>query len=310
MKDVTRSYRILLYHGVHPDGLSWGLANSSGKHIPRERFAAEMECLARSRPVVTMRDIAAAHRGESTLPDGAVAVTFDDGFLNNRTEAWPVLERYGIPATIYLATGYIGSGKMMWTDRLEAAILGTQGRRLDVDVAGVRLNYDLREDTGRVAAFTEIKARCKSSPNDMKDAVVDWIWEELGPDVAPDDPRYAFMNWDDARTMAKSELIEFGAHTVDHVALSRVPNEVMRSQIDLSVEAVNNELGIATPFFSYPEGQESDYNDDVIGYLREKGFDHAPSAIDGVNYVATTDPFHIRRTMVGFEGRPFPFPLA
>ena len=118
------------------------------------------------------------------------------------------------------------------------------------------------------------------------------------------------MNWDDARTMAKSALIEFGAHTVDHVALSRVPNEVMRSQIDLWVEAVNNKLGIATPFFSYPEGQESDYNDDVIGYLREKRFDHAPSAIDGVNDAATTDPFHIRRTMVGFEGRPFPFPLA
>ena len=310
MKYVSRSYRILLYHGVHSDDLSWGLANSSGKHIPRKRFAAEMECLARSHPVVAMRDIAAAHRGESTLPDGAVAVTFDDGFLNNRTEAWPVLECYGIPATIYLATGYIGSGRMMWTDRLEAAILSTRRSRLDVEVVGARLKYDLWEDTSRVAAFTEIKARCKSSPNDMKDAVVGWIWEELGPDVAPDDPRYAFMSWDDVRTMAKSDLIEFGAHTVDHVALSRVPNAVMRSQIDVSVEAVNNELGIVTPFFSYPEGQENDYNDDVIGHLREQGFDHASSAIDGVNDVATTDPFHIRRSMVGFEGRPFPFPLG
>ncbi len=98
-------YSILLYHGVHGNGLDLGLRNSSGKHVSHARFAAEMQRLKSLRPVVAMADIGAAHCGEGVLPAGAVAVTFDDGFRNNMTHAWPVLEEYRIPATIYLATG-------------------------------------------------------------------------------------------------------------------------------------------------------------------------------------------------------------
>ena len=86
--------------------------------------------------------------GEGTLPNRAVAVTFDDGFLNNYTHAWPVLEQYGIPATIYLATGYIGSGRLIWTDLLETTILEAKKQRLHIDVEGVERVYTLRSEEG------------------------------------------------------------------------------------------------------------------------------------------------------------------
>lgn len=304
---MTQRYRILLYHGVHPVNLDPWPRNSSGKHIPVDRFEAEMDFVARFLSPISMREIAAAHRGEAVLPSDAVAVTFDDGFLNNHGEAWPILERYHIPATFYLATGYVGTRRMMWTDRLETAIFDSARDRLDIVVGETALRYPLDDVDGRVAAFEEIKARCKSVANEVKDAVVEAVWEQMAPDVPDDHPLYAFMSWDEVREMARSSLIDFGAHTVDHVALSRVPSNVMQWQIDKSVADLNAALDISTELFSYPEGQEDDYDDEVIAHLRERNFDHAPSAVDGINDVATTNPFHLRRTMVGFEGRPFPF---
>ncbi len=67
--------------------------------------------------------------------------------------------------------------------------------------------------------------------NAGKDARLAEIEETLGVRGKPTHPLYKFMNWDDVRTMARSPLISFGAHTVDHVALARVPREEMRRQI-------------------------------------------------------------------------------
>ncbi len=147
-------YDILLYHGVHPDGGVHPGQNSSRKHIARSEFAAQIEWLAANKPLVSMSGIAAAHCGKHTIPDNSVAITFDDGFLNVMTEAWPVLEEFKVPATIYLATGYIGTGRMMWTDRLEACLLETTQPALDFE--GRR--WPLETTDERVKAFGEIRS--------------------------------------------------------------------------------------------------------------------------------------------------------
>jgi peptidoglycan/xylan/chitin deacetylase (PgdA/CDA1 family) len=295
-------YTVLLYHGVHADDCQLGLRNSSGKHLPRGEFARQMQWLCNNRPVVSMIALAAAHRGAGAVPDDAVAVTFDDGFLNNFEQAWPVLEEYRIPATIYLATGYIGTGRMMWTDQLEAILIETA--RQSVRFEGIE--YSLHSGRDRIATLTAIKRAMKAMTNAGKEQSLAALRAELG--VQPDNahPLYAFMTWDHVRRMTRSPLIDFGAHTVDHVALARVLVDEMERQIDDSVAAVARETGLSCGLFSYPEGQDADYNETVISALKSRGFDHTPSAIDGDNEIGKTDPFHIRRTMVGFEARPFP----
>jgi peptidoglycan/xylan/chitin deacetylase (PgdA/CDA1 family) len=96
--------RVLTYHrvnDVHPrDRLS----------VTTHAFGGHMEALARSgRPVVSLDRALDALRGAAVLPPGAVALTFDDGFGDNRTEALPVLDRFGFPATFFVVTGLMGS---------------------------------------------------------------------------------------------------------------------------------------------------------------------------------------------------------
>ncbi|MCW0234931.1 MAG: polysaccharide deacetylase family protein [Ferrovibrio sp.] len=301
------AYDVLLYHGVYDTGLQTRPRNRSGKHIPSDRFQAEMRHLAANRAVVSMADIADAYAGRKTLPAGAVAVTFDDGFLNNYQSAWPILEEFGVPATIYIATGYIGTGRMIWSDQLETSILDTDQSHLDIAVAGQSFYYPLDSSAGRVAAFLDIKTRCKALPNEDKDRVVRAVTDTLGHGSSGDHPLYAFMNWDQVREMNRSPLISFGAHTIDHISLAKVPLPEMHRQIDESVSHLARMIDEPSPFFSYPEGQAGDYNDSVIAYLKQRGFDHCPTAIEGSNTIEDVGPFHIRRIMVGFEGRPYPF---
>jgi peptidoglycan/xylan/chitin deacetylase (PgdA/CDA1 family) len=298
-------FHILLYHGVHGDDVVLDLRNRSGKHISATRFDVEMATIARSRALVSMLDIAAAIRGEHSIPDDAVAVTFDDGFANNYTHAWPVLERHGVPATIYLSTGFIGKGRRMWSDQLEAAYLGSTVDAIAIEVDGHSFDYELTEPSQRLAAFLDTKARAKCLPNASKDHLVAAVCATLTP--SPDShPLYDFLTWEHVREMDASDLIDFGAHTVDHVSLTRVEPIEMARQIDQSIAAVANATGRPCKLFAYPEGQAHDYDDATIAHLRSVGIDHAPSAIAGSNVLGQIDPFHLRRHMVGFEGAPFP----
>jgi peptidoglycan/xylan/chitin deacetylase (PgdA/CDA1 family) len=300
-------YTVLLYHGVHADDVDLGRRNSSGKHVPASRFDDEMARLAASNPVVTMRDIAAAHRGDITLPPGAVAVTFDDGFANNHRVAWPILERHGVAATFYLATGYIGTGRMMWSDRLEATFLGTAADGVTADIRGERLSWPTTTEDERIAGFTAMKARCKELPYDELQAVVEATVDHAAVAAVEDHPLYAFMSWDDAREMAASPLVDLGAHTVDHVSLARATDASIAEQIDRSLAEVTDRIGGGPcELFAYPEGQEGDVDERVIAHLVDIGIDHAPMAVPGDNHIETTSPYRIRRTMVGFEGRPYP----
>ena len=184
---------------------------------------------------------------------------------------------------------------------------GKTATQVHVFCQDVMLVYQQISGKPRVEAYTDLKAQCKKMPFDKTMARVQAICDSLGYRPRSEHPLFRFLDWDDARQMAESSLVDIGAHTVDHASLARLPNAEMRDQIDRSVETVSQEIGGQCNLFSYPEGQPDDYDDRVIAHLRDHGINHAPSAIDGHNDLEKTDPFHIKRIMVGFEGWRYPF---
>src|SRR5438034_5569247 len=109
---------ILMFHrvaDVSPD--PWALS------ITPSMFESQMRALASHRIPLSMTEF--VNRLESgTLPEKAVAVTFDDGYVDNLRVAKPVLEDVGIPATVFLTTGYLGQKKEFWWDEAARLILG------------------------------------------------------------------------------------------------------------------------------------------------------------------------------------------
>jgi hypothetical protein len=140
---------ILCYHGVienSPNGF-----NSSGKHLNVKKFENQMEFLARNFEVVSMQNIENYFLGIESLPKKSVAITFDDGYANNLWTAHPILERYGLNATIYLATEYINSPKIMWSDRLELALIQSKITEFEVMLDKIQY-FDISNLTNKCRA--------------------------------------------------------------------------------------------------------------------------------------------------------------
>ena len=120
---------MLMYHRVASlESDRWGLA------VQPERFAGHMQLLRERFNPISLPDLLAALRGGG-VPRRSVAVTFDDGYRDNLTVAKPLLERYGVPGTVFVVSGYVGSKRDFWWDELD---------RLCRDPAAVAAGLDCR----------------------------------------------------------------------------------------------------------------------------------------------------------------------
>jgi len=299
-------YLILLYHGVLPDNFAPEGSNSSGKHIPVSLFEHQMSIVANGFNPVSMLDIAQAHMGAKELPDRAVAVTFDDGFANVPRIAFPVLRKFGIPMTFYVATGFIETGLGSWTDQLELMLLKTDVSNIKIDIQGHNFTYQVNDVGSKVVALKDIKQRCKQIPFEQVQLILNQVQSQCGVEFLDQSLLYAMATWPELIQMEKNTLVNLGAHTISHVPIGRVPHEKMTEEVAGSLEAISQKTNHPCELFSYPEGQLGDFDQNCIEFLKRIGLSHCPTAIPGINNVIDTDPFLIARTMVGFEGRSFP----
>lgn len=303
----SQTFSILCYHGVYPDDTEFGELNSSGKHVSESVFEAQIASLVQNHTLISMSDIVRAYLAKESIPNGAVAVTFDDGFHNNVANAWPILEKYGVPATVYLATGYIGSDRVMRMDTIEAIVFLSGLPKLVIEVGKEELSFDLDTMRNRRESFFGLKKLCKELPRDAAEKMIIDLSNQAPRCEIFQRPEYRFMTWEDARKMAQSELIELGAHTVDHFPLSTLDQDEIEYQIKGSIQAIESELNQRCIHFAYPEGRACDYDQRAIDFLIEEKIFIAPNAVAGTNLCYQINPYHLNRILVGMDGNLFPF---
>ena len=280
----------LLYHGVC-DQPRVGLLDCEGKHVSEALFRHHMELLAHNRKVVSLTILV------DTLRSGAdatnmVAITFDDGYLDNAQCAAPILAEYGFPATFFLATGFIGRNRWLWNDRLEAALDRTRLRQFTPGIVGEEVS--LRDTTERRLALGRMKRALKKLSWQTAEARVAELESELELEPAVPEGLYRFMAWEDAQRLIASGF-EVGAHTINHTILSRVQQEEAELEILRSREQVTAELGTCSRTFCYPNGKANDYTPQVRDFCRQH-FDAAMSAVPGSMRAA--ELFELRRLAV------------
>jgi peptidoglycan/xylan/chitin deacetylase (PgdA/CDA1 family) len=247
---------ILMYHGV--TGLpAGGLRNTDGKHVGIDRFAAQVRFLARYRRVLPLSEFVDGVLAGRDLTN-AVTLTFDDGYANNVICAAQVLSDCKLPASFFLATGYIGVDRWMWVDRLESALDRADGRDA-VEVAG--LGRVALHD--RPAALKAIKAYAKKQPDERVQEIVAEVARQCDAGDAAPDGDYRFMTWDQARQL-KAAGFEVGAHTVNHPLLARVALDRGEREMLESRDHIARELGTCSDVFCYPNGKAGDYSADIM----------------------------------------------
>lgn len=296
-------FLILVYHRVHPAPGPFMI-----DPVPPDRFDAQMRHLARAYRPLPLAELLQRSR-EGTVPAGAVAVTFDDGYADNAAHAFPILKRHGIPATIFLVTGCIGTGRIPWHDEVLLAFAAARGGTIRIPgLPAEAPPLPLTTEAERHHAAFTVLAALKPLPEAERLAGVRAIQEALGAGDAAE-AASLMLDWDRVRAL-RDEGISFGAHTVTHPILSRVTPERALEEIGRSKETVERELGVEAPFFAYPNGRPEDYDAASVEALRAAGVRVALTTTFGANE-AGDDPLRWRRaTAWTADPRRFALQLA
>ncbi len=265
-----RPLQVFAYHRVH------GAADGVFDPVHPAVFEMHVAHLARRYRVLPLSE-AVERMYSGSLPPRAVAVTFDDGYLDNYTHAFPVLRRHGVPATIFLTTGAIGTGSPVWHDRVFAGFARTTVERLEFRGR----TYDLRGGA-RKRSMASVLRDLRAMPEPEFRAALDELTDRLGVGDDAVRERSAMLTWDHVREMA-SEGVEFGAHTVTHPVLSRLTKERQRQEIEDSVARVRAETGQAATVFAYPNGRRDDFDEVTRSCLRRAGVTAAVTTEFGTN---------------------------
>jgi len=284
---VRRSFpvvHILQYHRVNDenDPYMGGLDVNS--------FRAQMECVARNFPTLSLDQVAA----KDFSPHGHhyyVAVTFDDGYRDNFVCAFPILKKLGMPATIFLATAYIGSGQLPWYDQVRLAFKLTVRRQYSVAIPGGP-GGPLHDQCSRLRSMEQSLGWLRWLPECERQPALWALFESLG--VPPDlTLTNQMLQWDDIRQMSKHKIC-FGAHTVTHPVLSKISPKQLQQEIEGSKRAIENRLQLRVKHFAYPFGQMHDYNGQAKQAVRDAGFQTAVTTIWGLNQ-PDDDLFELKR---------------
>jgi peptidoglycan/xylan/chitin deacetylase (PgdA/CDA1 family) len=302
---VDNELTILLYHGVTKIR-SMGIENIQGKHIEASDFANQMKYLRKYCYVLSLDEFLEIQRSRDTLPPKSTVISFDDGFQNNYSVAAPILEEYQIPAIFYISSGIVNTDMMFWVDILEDAInLSGKGAirvRLDQDE-----EFSIRNNSEKLQALARIKGYCKTVTAVERDRIIQETQDATGVVAAVShSENYQKISWRELREMHENSLFTIGGHSTYHNILSFLEGEELKKEVRASIELLELNLKAPIIHYSYPEGQAIHYNEEIIELLKNSGIVCAPSAICGLNDLAT-DPFHLKRVMVGFCNTPFPF---
>jgi peptidoglycan/xylan/chitin deacetylase (PgdA/CDA1 family) len=284
-----------LFHGVIPQRRP-GVRNYTEKHLAADEFEAIMESLCTNGTPVCADQALATMRKDEPLPDRAFLISFDDGFRNNLTVAAPILDGLGIPALVYITTGFVENGDASWIDLIEFAVERTELETLRLpweeaerQVATAAQRRALLDDVRRV-----LKSRHDLDPYEHASAIM----QAAGVPVFEPDPQLdAKLSWDEVRELDRRPLWRVGGHTRTHRILAFLDPDDLRQELDDSIGALERELGRPLVHFSYPEGTAESFSPPVIEALKARGIEMCPTAEAGCN-APGDDLFHLRRILV------------
>lgn len=240
-----------------------------------QRFERIVAFLARYFSVLPLPTaLTALQRG--TLPAAAACITFDDGYADNLEVAAPILQRYGLSATFFIATGYTGGGRM-WNDSVIEAVRAAPAGELDWSDLGLP-RLVVGDAPSRVVAIDVLlKALKYLDPSSRAERVGEIVRRTGLPLHSP-----LMMSADQLRTL-RALGMDIGGHTMNHPILTRLDDAAALAEIGGGREQLTAWLGEAPRVFAYPNGVPGrDFSPRDVDLVRRCGFLGAVSTARGL----------------------------
>lgn len=254
-----------------------------------EWLDAQLAYLTRHYEVLSLSRLLRCYEERQPVPARSVVLTFDDGFRDNLTAGLPVLQRHGVTATIFLATGCVHRGELPWPQALGYLFQHTSRRAVTLDFAGQPREWDLTSAAARRRAYLQAKGYLGARPRREREA---WL-ARCARLLEVEPPHDRMLSWADVAEL-RAAGFEFGAHTVTHPWLAAIPWAEAREEMEQSREDLREHLGLERPPFCFPAGS---CNAPLRRLARELGFRSAflPNPPQRVNTLENSHPFSLGR---------------
>ncbi|MBA2127639.1 polysaccharide deacetylase [Hyphomicrobium methylovorum] len=277
---------ILMLHHVTPEPARAFDPNRSLKVTPEFLDTVIQEVRAQGFEIISLDDVPSRlkDRGDGDKP--FAVFTLDDGYKDNRDFAYPVFKRHGVPFTIYVPSTYADGEGDLWWLMLETALQRLEAVTVALD--GDERAYSLANDREKTAAFHDIYWSLRKMPERDARAVVNGLAAQAGIDGHAL-CRDLIMSWDEIRALARDPLVCIGAHTCNHMALAKLPDEEARQEMAESIARIERELGRPCRHFSYPYGDEGSAAEREFEIARELGVETAVTTRKGLLYAPHAD---------------------
>lgn len=231
------------------------------------------------------------------MPEHAVVITVDDGYRDFYDYAFPVLHKHGVPATLFVTTGFVDGRLWLWPDKVTWILRNASQVTGDAQFGSVTFRATQPCENLFDTYWQSLIEHCLSISDDEKHVFIADLAGVLGlklPDAAPEE--FAPISWEQLREL-ETAGIEVGGHTITHPTLGQVTEAQARNEIYGCRDELIAHLGDKPRTFCYPNGQPSDFQEFLLPLVEQAGFLGAVTAFPDAS--GTSQRFAMRRHVGG-----------
>lgn len=221
-------------------------------------------------------------------------ITFDDGFFNNYSLAFPLLKKKSVPGVFFITTGMISKKELLWTEKIIYLLMHTNCSSITL-ILDKSINLPLSTMEEKENACQIIRSYLKQSTKFVINQVINQlesVIDDVNLSFVPNE-RYYPMTWEQIKEMSQNGML-IGSHTHNHMLLSSLSLAEVEQELSLSKKKIEQETGTRTSLFSYPNGRRDDFNNEHKKILKKLDYKYAFSQISGFNNIHS-DLLEIRR---------------
>jgi len=261
---------ILIYHRVldEPDFMRPG-------EVDKKNFSWQMELLTKYFNVLPLSE-ALEKMHSNQLPARAVCITFDDGYADNYLNALPIMQKFNLNATFFIANGYLNGG-IMWNDKITEAIQLMSSKQLDLNDFKLGV-FSINSQDCKSEVAREIINKIKHLAVDERKKIADDIAARVNN--IPTD----LMMTDEQLIKLHQAGMDIGGHTVTHPIIAGLNQKTLEKELCENKHYLEKLLKSTIKFFAYPNGKpEVDYKIEQIEQIKDQKYQAAMSTQWGVS---------------------------
>ena len=288
---------VLAYHRIVSDEVFKESDAKVAVSTSVSQFQQQMQWLKQHFSLITMETFQLYLQGKIELPLRPALITFDDGYQDVLTNAMPVLDTLQIPATVFLATDYMGTEKMFLWDKASYCFDNTLLQSANLPLLG-ESSWSNREQRDHcLKQWLAESKKCSDGERHKATELLEQILQVKCP--TENKGGTAFLTWDQIRFL-QEKLFSFGGHTCSHPILTKVDKKQLMDELVLSKQKIEQEIQQEVASFAYPNGLADDFNTETIEALKQSAYQVAFTLSPGPMPLADVKamPLQIQRVTI------------